>query len=358
MDSLSSRPSDRPSPSEIRDILRQKRKHQPQRACHPCRLRKVKCSYTLPCEKCVERDHPNLCSYDQPSKRSNTITSLVGDQVDEAETVNDDWKPSKSEWTLLSDELGIVSESLLSIQHQLQHLTGLKSLQVNGAQDSLPERSDYIENDPQAGLSYDVHGVAANHMMTGEEVYLGSKSVPAMVMALSNDDSNDTKMQELLSKSILPIFALDNESTTYPFADLWGVPHGTIHRLELLCSVLPSNADCNQIFRQYRDTAYVIYPALADIQQFEGSLVEFLAQRRNGVIFEPEARLTDRIVFGESVNWLGLLFAVFASGLQCSDLPRKEMVAKSQVYGVLRLLKGLPNADSCEFAVPMSAYES
>lgn len=32
-------------------------------ACWPCRQRKVKCNNKLPCENCVKREHPQLCSY-------------------------------------------------------------------------------------------------------------------------------------------------------------------------------------------------------------------------------------------------------------------------------------------------------
>jgi hypothetical protein len=32
-------------------------------ACWPCRQRKVKCDNRSPCENCVKREHPQLCSY-------------------------------------------------------------------------------------------------------------------------------------------------------------------------------------------------------------------------------------------------------------------------------------------------------
>ena len=39
---------------------------QGQKACNPCRLRKVWCSYELPCQTCLARQHPELCQYDPP----------------------------------------------------------------------------------------------------------------------------------------------------------------------------------------------------------------------------------------------------------------------------------------------------
>lgn len=39
-------------------------------ACWPCRQRKVKCDNKQPCENCVKREHPQLCSYkpNRPAK--------------------------------------------------------------------------------------------------------------------------------------------------------------------------------------------------------------------------------------------------------------------------------------------------
>jgi hypothetical protein len=316
------------NPSDIGDILRHKRKARPQRACQPCRLRKVKCSYGVPCQTCVERNHPELCSYDQSTKRPNTDTLFTRTQSDMHASAEDGepWTPSKIEWTQMQRVLNSVSASLHEVQGSIQRVLDFKAFPLADKRGTLIEGPDHGRPE--------VHGVLASNVLTGEDVYVGGNSVPAMVIALSRDDG-DNAVRELLSKSVLPIFGLDNESATYPFVDLWGVPHGSIRRLELLYSVLPNDADCHQMFRQYRDTAYVIFPVIVDILQFECSLTEFLTMRRDGLQFSAEGELVEQLVFGKDVHWLGLLFAVLASGLQCSDLPRKERHAKSQVYGTL-----------------------
>lgn len=48
--------------------------------------------------------------------------------------------------------------------------------------------------------------------------------------------------------------------------------------------------------------------------------------------------------FGVSLAYLGLLFAVLASGCQSSDLPAKERELTSQVYGMMRCLFPLSTA--------------
>jgi Fungal Zn(2)-Cys(6) binuclear cluster domain len=321
--------------SNISELLRQKRKHRPQRACQPCRVRKVKCSYDLPCKTCVERDHPELCTYDHPSKRSNPGVTLQNQQSELAESLEDDsqWMPSRSEWSEMRSTLNGINGALQTLQRNVNLLlqaSGSQQYQTHGTSAQSPEP---FGSDAASTGKLDAQGVPTNNVLTGEEVYVGSNSVPAMALALSRADGNQA-VQELLGKSVLPIFALDNESATYPFVDLWGVPHGSTRRLELLGSVLPSDSDCHHIFRQYRDTAYVIYPVIVDIDQFEGQLTEFLTQRRAGFKFSQDSGLPDQLVFGKSVHWLGLLFALLASGFQSSDLPRKERNAKSQVYSM------------------------
>jgi hypothetical protein len=177
-----------------------------------------------------------------------------------------------------------------------------------------------------------VQGVRALNDVTDEAVYIGGNSVPAMVMALGNGSADE--VQQVLDRSILPVFGLDNDTATYPFVDLWGVPHGSPLRIELLCKLLPSDADCNQIFALYRDTAHVIYPAIAQLEQFESDLTAFLMIRQNAPFTAQPGGLTSQLVCGKDLHWIGLLFAVLASGMQCSDIPRKERQARSQVYGI------------------------
>lgn len=109
--------------------------------------------------------------------------------------------------------------------------------------------SDDVEKDAIA--------VHTSNEITGETVHLGFNSVPAMVHALTSG-SKEGGVQDILGKSILPLFGLDNESATYPFVDLWGLPHGSSTRLLALCELLPKDVDCLEYFEHYRDTAHVI----------------------------------------------------------------------------------------------------
>jgi len=171
-------------------------------------------------------------------------------------------------------------------------------------------------------------GLHTRNDVTGQTIHIGPSSVPALVMSMGR---GDTSIQDLLGKrsSMLPIFGLDNESATYPFVDLWGLPHASISRAKELANALPNDSECLSFYRCYRETAHVVYPAVADAEGIESDLLLFLinrasAQSGNGV--------TDQHIYGKDFHWVGLVFAILASGCQCSTLPRKERELTSQVY--------------------------
>lgn len=167
-------------------------------------------------------------------------------------------------------------------------------------------------------------------------------------------NTNLDEAQEVLGKSILPMFGLDNESATYPFVDLWGLPHGSLARAQELAKALPTDSQALSFFRYYRDMAFVIYPGLAQLELFEEELSQFLVVRAES---DPSGDgVTEQQIYGQDFHWLGLLFAVLASGAQSSQMQRKERELTSQVYSKLN-----PNwhcrrcANQYQFAAQWSA---
>lgn len=92
-----------------------------------------------------------------------------------------------------------------------------------------------------------------------------------------------------------------------------------------------------RFFFYYRDIAGAIYPVLEDAQQFE-RILDLLLQSRasTGGMYRADPVQAQR-PFGVTIAFLGLLFAVLASGCQSSDLPSKERELTSQVYGMSSL---------------------
>jgi hypothetical protein len=310
---------------EIVEILRRKRKTRGQRACYPCRQRKVKCDYQTPCEKCADRGHPELCSYQLPSKRlnSDSVTETIPPKSDPS-------KPVGPEWDWISTKIDNVEQSLEELKNDVRHLVA--SYQYPSSGGKLPpvggSAKDLITNVEDLNAQ----GIHTDDDFTGQTVHLGANSVPAMVIALGRG-SGEEAMQELLGKSILPLFGLDNQSATYPFVDLWGLPYGSSSRIDDLCRLLPADAECLQYFRQYRDTAHMLYPGVVDISHFESDLTHFLINRANRAANMNAESLTEQNIYGMNLHWIGLLFATLASGCQCSGIPRKERQLTSQVYG-------------------------
>jgi hypothetical protein len=310
---------------EVDEILRRKRKARGQRACYPCRQRKVKCNYETPCKRCADRDHPELCFYQLPSKRPNpgSFTETVLPNSDGARSL-----VPERDW--VSTKINSIEQSLQELKSGLRYLTAGYQYPLAGGKLPLIDRATKDlsgkVSDPSA------QGIHTNNDITGETVHLGGNSVPAMVVALGSGSDEET-VRELLGKSILPLFGLDNQSATYPFVDLWGLPHRSSSRIDELCKLLPADADCLQYFRQYRDTAHVLYPGVVDIRQFESDLTHFLINRASRATKTNNEPLTEQNVYGMSLHWVGLLFALLASGYQCSGIPRKERQLISQVYG-------------------------
>lgn len=173
-------------------------------------------------------------------------------------------------------------------------------------------------------------GIHTHDDYTGQTIHIGPSSVPALVMALEKGDGQWPGMQDVLGKkSMLPIFGLDNESATYPFVDLWGLPHGSLARALELANALPNDAECLSFFRSYRETAQVVYPAVADVDTVESDMLLFLINRASS---QGNSGVTEQLIFGQSLHWIGLLFAILASGCQCSALSPKERLLTTQVY--------------------------
>jgi hypothetical protein len=207
-----------------------------------------------------------------------------------------------------------------------------------------PER---ISTAPDRRREQQIH---ATNPVTGEAIFVGAHSVPAMVVALgqasnNNNNSNPSAVQELLSKSTLPIFMLENDSLAYPFVDPWGLPHGSTERIEKLCGLLPSGADCLSYLQHYRDlqhyrgTAHVLFPGIVNLSQFEAEVARFQMLRNAAQAGQRNVRLSEKDVSGMDLHWLDLLFACLASGCQCSDRPRRERQLTSQVFGRLEIIE-------------------
>lgn len=90
----------------------------------------------------------------------------------------------------------------------------------------------------------------------------------------------------------------------------------------------------DRFFYFYREIAGTLYPVLVDVSLFEENLEMLLRNRAatGGTLKADDDQALLR-PFGMGLAYIGLLFAVLASGCQSSDLPGKQRELTSQVYG-------------------------
>ncbi|CAI7574876.1 unnamed protein product [Penicillium pancosmium] len=338
---------------QVDAIIRTKRKAREPKACYPCHARKVKCDRNLPCDGCIKRDHTEICSYERPSKKRSQAfheSPVEGAAViptsDHAGLYSyEDVPPhvkheslqyranggnvggrvsiAREEWDNVRNRLREMESTISSLRVGLERAedgpaTGIDSGSVESVDASSRSK----------GASPDREGIHAANTLGQGTVHLGSRSVLAYIL---NNKSGSDQLQALLEGGILPKLGLDNESATYPFVDLWSSDMSTFD-ISAVCSALPTDQQCREFFYYYKDIAGAIYPVLEDIAEFESNL-ELLLQSRiaSGGVYREDANEAQS-PFGVSIAYLGLLFAVLASGCQSSDLGSKERELTSQVY--------------------------
>ena len=297
----------------------------------------------------LARAHPDLCTYHPPSESHRASKRLTFDGLPEkiqseyhngpvySNGGNGTVTIAREDWDRLQAKLSSVEKSLNELKSTFANANGGSG--GYPIQEHSPDESvsvSVVEHRPMLDPNtrhMSIEGVHTRNEITGEMVHIGGSSVPALVLALGRGNSETANVQDLLGKSILPIFGLDNESATYPFVDLWGLPHASMARVHELCRALPVDSECLSFFRHYKDTAHVVYPAIVDIDKFEQDLLLFLINRAS---LQPNTDgdngVNEQSIHGQSLSWVGLLFAALASGVQCTVLPRKERELTSQVF--------------------------
>lgn len=160
----------------------------------------------------------------------------------------------------------------------------------------------------------------------GSSIHFGSSSVLAFLL-----DRRPSPVGTVFQKeNILPQLALENQTATYPFLDLWS-PDITSSGNGAICAALPDDRQCRRFLRCYRDVRWILYPVLSDVDSFEQN-VETLLRNRAAEAAGGRSSAGSAEPFGFGCAFIGLLFAVLASGCQLSEVPKKERTFQCQVY--------------------------
>ncbi|PHH55399.1 hypothetical protein CFIMG_000510RA [Ceratocystis fimbriata CBS 114723] len=258
------------TPEEANRIIHSHRKVRYGTACWPCRQRKVKCDNKQPCENCVKRDHPKLCSY-KPNPRSNAPKS-----------------------TASSDG---------SLVRKREHS---------------PDETPHTKADKRQGSWPRSIGVD-EYEGSQEARYLGQNSIPELLreqqQSPKDDDDNSIRYE------MRPILGLD---TSAPFP-LMSAAH--IDRLaQDILAELPSDREVMKLFRTYREICQPFWGFVIDVGDLENKLMVYLEERARN------AKNSTRSSKPISASWLAILFAVLAVGSQYHDSPYHIRTRDSQKY--------------------------
>ncbi|KAI0481875.1 fungal-specific transcription factor domain-containing protein [Xylaria cf. heliscus] len=260
------------TPEQASHIIHSHRKVRYGTACWPCRQRKVKCTNDLPCENCIKREHPQLCSY----------------------------KPNRS-----------------AASKQASLATGSNSSKKRA------HSPDGIGDNAQEGDQQQPDGwrQAIDHTETNNELnrYVGQNSIPALLR--DQPSPIETKDGVDIRRDMRPIFGLD---TSAPFP-LMSSKHLDMMTQDIY-SELPPDREVMILFTAYKEIAHPFWGFVADIDDLESRIIIYLEERAKST---KDANKHGRPV---SASWLAILFAVMAVGSQYRDSPYHLRTRDSQKY--------------------------
>ncbi|KAI1484412.1 fungal-specific transcription factor domain-containing protein [Biscogniauxia mediterranea] len=281
------------TPEQASHIIHSHRKVRYGTACWPCRQRKVKCTNDLPCENCVKREHPQLCSY----------------------------KPNRSS----ASKQGSISASSNQGKKRAHSPDG--SLDNDQESDRQPEGwRRALEETENAEISR----------------YVGQNSIPALLR--DQPSPIETKDGVDIRRDMRPILGLD---TSAPFP-LMSARH--LDRLTRdIFAELPSDREVMILFTAYKEITHPFWGFVVDIDDLESRIMIYLEERAKNA--KDQIKSNRRV----SASWLAILFAVLAVGSQYRDSPYHIRTQDSQRYiqisfHFLRLGNFLlrPNLDSIQ----------
>ncbi|EEA22080.1 hypothetical protein TMatcc_008494 [Talaromyces marneffei ATCC 18224] len=336
------------------------------KACYPCYKRKVKCDRNSPCSLCVKRGYAHLCTFKHPptaskersasrgtrqhhetSNNSSNSQSCCSKKEDFSEpevtgnfVVTDSGNVliDPQEWQSIQDKLAILSQSMHSLRSRLEIASTPppappSSTSPSSNLSSLDGRNNYqtspitTPTSPLTPIDEEKagEGVRTRNALGGSPVHCGSDSITAFLL--------EKPLQRAIfgEDSVLSQLALDNQSATYPFLDLWS-SNITSYSNDSVCAALPDDAVCRRLLRSYHDVRFTLYPVVTDFDGFQKNVHTLLENRAMQGMCTNNPMASLAAPFGFSISFIGILFAILASGSQVSDFSRKERSSMCQLY--------------------------
>ncbi|KAF4782599.1 fungal specific transcription factor domain-containing protein [Colletotrichum scovillei] len=350
------------TPEEANRIIHSHRKVRYGTACWPCRQRKVKCDNKQPCENCVKREHPQLCSY-KPNrtashgtnhKAAGSVTTEGGNSnaggngatsttapttagngtassvlnrkrphspEDPAADIAAGQPPLKQEpGSATWPRAAIGKSSLSSSLPQDQHIhSGLRPFASAASSSSFMGNNNglYTDKLPRGPVAAGV--VDETEAPEAVTRYLGQNSIPSLLREQSG--ANDLQEGVDIRQDMRSILGLD---TSAPFPLMSSKHLDSLTRE--ISAELPSDREVMKLFRTYKETPQQFWGFVVDIDDLESKLMVYLEDRARNA---SNAARTPKPV---SASWLAILFALLAVGSQYHDSPYHIRTRDSQKY--------------------------
>lgn len=278
----------------------QRRRNRRTKACRLCRTRKVRCDYRQPCGTCVQRQHPQLCSYDRASVTLQERPHFGAESP-----------------TRRSISRGSCSSHSPTLQTQQQ--SG-----VDGAasDDLLAGILDHTAAHAAASCETDP--------VTGQVTFVGRRAHANVFRTLLSYLPEQTLPPSVLIEAV---FGLTNRTISQPFVSLWN----TTARVTVgdILHSLPSAETCLRYYRSYQQVCHPFFPVIGDIGAFERYLCVMLERLVAEADESPSSptQLAAHLPRAELVGY-ALLFAVLASGCQSCLIAEgdKQLALSSRVF--------------------------
>ncbi|OLN87452.1 Thiamine repressible genes regulatory protein thi1-like protein 2 [Colletotrichum chlorophyti] len=330
------------TPEEANRIIHSHRKVRYGTACWPCRQRKVKCDNKQPCENCVKREHPQLCSYkpnrsaSQGTAHHKTAGSVITDggnssqagAATSASTNGNRKRPHSPDGPgadlaagapPLKQEPGISAWSRAAIgKSSSQHDPASRSAAAaaTSSSSSFLGSGLYTDGAPGEPVAAGVDETEAPEAVTR---YLGQNSIPSLLREQSA--ANDLQEGVDIRQDMRSILGLD---TSAPFPLMSSKHLDSLTRE--ISAELPSDREVMKLFRTYKETPQQFWGFVVDIDDLESKLMVYLEDRARNA---SNATRTPKPV---SASWLAILFALLAVGSQYHDSPYHIRTRDSQKY--------------------------
>ncbi|TQN71866.1 Fusarisetin A cluster transcription factor fsa6, partial [Colletotrichum shisoi] len=300
------------TPEEANRIIHSHRKVRYGTACWPCRQRKVKCDNKQPCENCVKREHPQLCSY-KPNRTASHGT--IHHKPTGSVTTNADGASSVAG----AGTGGVVGNgpSSASANHRKRPHSP-EDADADAAAGAPPLKQEPSSATwPRAAIV--AAGVDETEAPEAVTRYLGQNSIPSLL----REQSAANELQEGIDirQDMRSILGLD---TSAPFPLMSSKHLDSLTRE--ISAELPSDREVMKLFRTYKETPQQFWGFVVDIDDLESKLMVYLEDRARNA---SNATRTPKPV---SASWLAILFALLAVGSQYHDSPYHIRTRDSQKY--------------------------